>query len=98
MFIAKVVGNMWATRKIKALEGMRLLLFQAFDSSTNKTKGKVMMAVAHTIDAGVGDTVIIMDEGSSAKDHLGFGPTPIRTFIFAIVDQECRGGETTRYS
>lgn len=93
MFPAKVVGNVWATRKIKVLEGMRLLLVQPVDPITGKTKGKTMMAVCHTIDAGVGDTVLILDEGSSAKDHLGFGPSPIRTFIFAIIDQVQNGEE-----
>jgi microcompartment protein CcmK/EutM len=68
------------------------------DPLTGKTHGKIVMAVGHTIDAGIGDAVIICDEGSSAKNHLGFGPSPIRTFIFAIVDQVQAGGETVQYT
>lgn len=98
MFLAKVVGNVWATRKIDVLKEKRLLLIQAMDPMTGKTHGKVQMAVAHTIDAGVGDTVIILDEGSSAKQHLDLPPSPIRTFVFAIVDQVQKGEQIKEYT
>lgn len=94
MYLAKVVGNVWATRKIPILESRRLLLVQPMDPVTGITHGRTVMAVCHTIDAGVGDTVLILDEGSSAKNHLGVGPSSIRTFVFAIVDQ-VRSGDTT---
>lgn len=93
MFIARVVGNVWATRKIPILHGKRLLLVQPMNPTTGKSKGKTQMAVCHTLDAGVGDVVLILDEGSSAKNHLGVGPSPVRTFVFAIVDQVRNGDE-----
>jgi ethanolamine utilization protein EutN len=98
MFLAKVVGNVWATRKIPVLENKKLLLIQPIDPITGKTAGLTQLAVCHTIDAGIGDTVIILDEGSSAKQHLGTPPTAVRTFVFAIVDQVRQGDKVTFYT
>jgi ethanolamine utilization protein EutN len=98
MFLAKVVGNVWATRKIPVLDNKKLLLVQPIDPITGITGGLVQIAVCHTIDAGVGDVVIILDEGSSAKQHLGTPPTAVRTFVFAVVDQVRQGESVTRYT
>jgi len=98
MNLARVVGNVWATRKIEVLENRRLLLVQPVDPITGKTHGKTMMAVCDKIDAGVGDVVLIMDEGSSAKQVLGGPPSPVRTFIFGVVDQIQRGNEIAKYA
>ena len=98
MFIARVVGNVWATKKIEVLEKRRLLLVQPMEPKSGKSKGKVMMAVCDKIDAGIGDVVLIMDEGSSAKQVLGTDPRPVRTFVFAIIDQIQTGSDTVRYT
>ncbi len=98
MFLAKVVGNVWATRKIPILKSRRLLLIQPMDPITGVTRGKTVMAVCHSIDAGIGDAVIIMDEGSSAKNHLGTGPSPVRTFVFAVVDQVQQEDQIKKYT
>lgn len=98
MNLARVVGNVWATQKIPALESKKLLLIQPVDPITGETHGKTMMAVCDKIDAGIGDMVLIMDEGSSAKQVLGGPPSPVRTFVFGVVDQINRGSETAHYA
>ncbi len=98
MNLARVVGNVWATQKIPVLENRRLLLIQPVDPITGKTHGKTMMAVCDKIDAGIGDMVLIMDEGSSAKQVLGGPPSPIRTFIFGVVDQIQKGDKISHYA
>jgi len=98
LFLAKVIGNVWATRKIPALNEKRLLLVQKMDTLSGSTTGDVMLAVCFKIDAGIGDTVLVCDEGSSANQHMGTPPTPIRTFIFAVVDQVYSEGRTTIYT
>jgi ethanolamine utilization protein EutN len=88
MFLAKIVGNIWATRKIKILQDKKLFLIQEMEPLTGKTHGKVVLATCgEKIDAGIGDTVLVVDEGSSAQDHFNTPPTAIRTFIFGVVDQ-----------
>jgi len=98
MFLARVVGNVWATRKVPTLEGKKLLLVQPVDQVSGKTHGKVSLAVCHTIDAGVGDVVLVMDEGSSASQHLGKPSRPVRTFIFGVVDQVQTKDSVSKYA
>ena len=98
MLLARVVGNIWATKKIEVLENRRLLLVQPMDPISGKTHGKTMMAVCDKIDAGVGDVVILMDEGSSAKQVLGGPARPVRTFVFGIVDQIQKGDKVAKYT
>ena len=87
MFTAKVVGVMWATQKSPGLKGWRLLLVQKMNSATGELKGIPQMAVADKIDAGIGDVVLIMDEGGSARTILERNEAPVRTLIVGIVDQ-----------
>lgn len=98
MKIMRVVGNMWATRKIPILNNKKLLLVQDMDPISGETRGKVMMAVCDKIDAGVGDAVLVMDEGSSAGQVLGEQSRPVRTFIFGVIDRIQRGNEETQYA
>jgi ethanolamine utilization protein EutN len=46
------------------------------------------------VDAGVGDTVLILDEGSSARQILGLETGAIRAVVVGIVDQLIVDGET----
>ena len=39
------------------------------------------------IDAGAGETVLILDEGSSARQMLGDPDAPIRAIVAGIVDE-----------
>jgi len=98
MFIAKVVGNLWATKKIKALEGLKLLIVQPVKGLELEPAGKLQMAVADKIDAGIGDLVLVMDEGSSASQVLGIKEAPIRTFIIGIIDEIYLEGEKKKFT
>jgi len=86
MFIAKVVGNTWSTFKHPGLDGLKLLLVQPIDVISGKPKGKIIMAVDSNINAGIGELVIILDEGSSARQIMGNQNAPIRTIVAGIVD------------
>ena len=99
MFVAKVVGNVWATRKHKLLEGMKLLIVQKMDAITGKlAEGEEpTMAVDINIGAGIGDVVLIMDEGNSARQILNKKYLPIRTVICGIVDMASAGGKNSKW-
>jgi ethanolamine utilization protein EutN len=45
------------------------------------------------VQAGVGDTVLILDEGNSSRMIVGDSMAPIRTMIVGIVDQVTVGGK-----
>ena len=52
MKVAKVIGNIWATRKEEKLAGLKLLLVQPLDVLTGKAERPPIVA-ADIIGAGV---------------------------------------------
>lgn len=98
MFTAKVVGNLWATQKSEGLKGLKMLLVQNLDPKTGKLFGIPQMAVADKIDAGIGDTVLVMDEGGSARVILERDTAPVRTIIVGIIDQISTEGNIKCYT
>lgn len=88
MFIAKVLGNVWATRKHPGLKNSTLLIVKAVDvNDHNKLVGEATLAVDGGQGAGPGDTVLIVDEGGSARKILKNPKAPVRTVIAGIVDK-----------
>ena len=86
MFLAHVTGTVWATQKSSALVGKRMLLVTKLAGNPPIPEGDAIMAVSDKIDAGIGDCVLVLDEGGSARSILGMGEAPIRTIIVGIVD------------
>lgn len=87
MVIAKLIGNVWATRKYESLNGLKFMLVEILDGSD---KGKKIVAV-DTIGAGNGDRVIIT-QGSSARVILEEDSDvriPIDAVIVGIIDDDC---------
>lgn len=84
MQLARVVGHLVSSHKHEALEGQRLLLVQPFDLA-GRPRGSVTMAV-DVVDAGVGDWVLVLDEGSSASQVLERPRGPVRTLVVGVVD------------
>jgi len=97
MFIAKVVGLTWSSQKAATLNGLKLLLVRQIDPLTSKFSGKTLLAVDGKIGAGIGDTVLIIDEGGSARQSLDLGNAPVRTAIVGIVDEVSANGETIKF-
>ncbi|HIQ63677.1 MAG: EutN/CcmL family microcompartment protein [Christensenellales bacterium] len=91
MIIAKVVGNLWATRKEESLVGRKLMMVQPA-SLEGDVQGECFVAV-DTIDAGVGEMVLVA-QGSSARKSLGQTDSPVDAAIVAIIDihEVKRGG------
>lgn len=83
MIIAKVVGNIWATRKEDSLVGRKLMIVQPMRLDGTVT-GESVVAV-DTIDAGIGEMVIVAT-GSSARKALGQEESPVDASIVAIID------------
>lgn len=86
MKVAKVIGNIWATRKEEKLAGLKLLLVQPLDVLTGKAERPPIVA-ADIIGAGVGETVIIVG-GSSARSAAGDMSVPVDATVVGIVDDQ----------
>ncbi len=97
MKVCEVVGNVWATRKHPSLKGLKLLLVRQLDFDTGKPVGETMLAAEKNIDAGIGDTVLVNDEGNSARMMLGNPVAGIRTVVCGIVDEVFYSGKVKKY-
>lgn len=85
MFLAKVKGNIISTQKNKYLLGHKLLLTQPVDFKGNYLGNKDIIAL-DIIDAGIGDTVIVCQEGDAIQQILGHNKAPVNTMIIGVVD------------
>jgi microcompartment protein CcmK/EutM len=84
MFLAKVIGEVVATIHHPDLSHMKLLVIEKLEPD-GSSKNDSLLAV-DSVAAGVGDTVLVLDEGSSAALVTGLDNPPIRTVIVGIVD------------
>ena len=83
MLFARVTGNVVCTRKDDKLVGTKLMLVQPVDLE-NKPKGNTLVAI-DTVGAGEGELVLIV-QGSSARQTTRTENNPVDCTIFAIVD------------
>ncbi len=83
MLIARVIGLVVSTMKYHTLTGRKLLIVQETDVS-GKPVGTPIVAV-DTVDAGEGDVVLVA-QGSAARQTEETRDTPVDNVIMAIVD------------
>ena len=85
MYIGRVSGTVVATIKNELFEGRKLLVVDRLGLGGQPTT-KYDIAV-DMVQAGVGDTVLILDEGNSARQIVDREPDgAIRAVIVGIVD------------
>lgn len=85
MLLAKIKGNIVSTPKNKFLVGHKLLIVHEIDYNY-KFIGKKDLIALDLVDAGVGDIVIIVQEGDAVQQILGHPNAPVNTMIIAVVD------------
>jgi ethanolamine utilization protein EutN len=85
MKIGKVSGNVVSTIMAPVFEARRLLICDFLDEAGRKKEGRSLIAV-DTVGAGAGETVLILDEGNSARQVIDLEDAPIRAIIVGIVD------------
>lgn len=84
MRIGRVIGTVVAPVKHPFYEGKKILLVQPQDPYGNETGGPVV--AVDRAQAGVGDKVLIMAEGSSARDLFENQVAPVRTLVVGVID------------
>ncbi|MFT4539259.1 MAG: microcompartment protein CcmK/EutM [Planctomycetota bacterium] len=91
MFLADVVGTVVAPIQIPELDGRTLLLLRPVQPDGRAT-AKTRIAV-DCVGAGVGDRVIVIDEGNSGRQILQMPGAPVKTLIVGVVDYVELDGE-----
>ena len=84
MFLGKVVGTVWSTKKTPDLEGVRFLIVHPFDLDKEPTKNIVV--VADRLGAGIGETVMVA-YGKAARTAIGNQEMSIEAAVVGIVDR-----------
>jgi len=84
MIIATVTGTMHSTINHPFYDSRKLLLVEREDGRGQPT-GSYLIAV-DVVDAGVGDRVLVLDEGNGARQVLASPSGPVRSVIVGIVD------------
>ena len=91
MIFARVTGTVVCTLKDEKLVGSKLLLVQPVDL-TGAAKGNPLVAV-DSVGAGEGELVLLV-QGSSARQTSRTEGRPVDAVIFAIVDTVEQSGKT----
>src|ERR687898_308019 len=84
MFLGKVVGTVWSTKKTPDLEGVRFLIIHPLDLDKEPTKNIVV--VADRLGAGVGE-VVMCAYGKAARSAIGNQEMAIEAAVVGIVDR-----------
>jgi ethanolamine utilization protein EutN len=84
MILGKVIGNVVSTIKLPVYQGYKILIVQPVNDK-EELQGKTILAL-DTVQAGIGDTVLVIDEGNSSRLIMNNSTAPVRTMIVGIVD------------
>ena len=84
MFIGQVTGEIVATIQHSDYENRRLLVVDRLNESGSPTGGYLIAVAA--VDAGIGDRVLVLDEGNGARQILRSSTAAIRSVVVGIVD------------
>lgn len=84
MILCKVSGTIVATQKKESLNGKKILLCQPI-TLDGKSLGRDLLAL-DSVDAGVGDTVLVVQEGAAAAQILKRTDVPVHSIVVAVVD------------
>ncbi len=84
MKIGRVAGSVVSTISAPVFN-RRLLLVDLLDPEGGST-GAYLIAV-DAVDAGAGETVLVLDEGNSARQVLEAPNAPVRAVVVGVVDE-----------
>ena len=83
MFLGKVIGNIWATRKHPSLSSFKLMIVQPLNSEFEKTDDPII--AVDTVGSGPGEIVYYIT-ASEAVIPLPVDMAPVDASIVGIVD------------
>ncbi len=86
MLLARIEGNVVATRKHPSLEGWRLLVCQPINQA-GAPEGVPQIAI-DPHGAALHQRVVISSDGAAARKAVGDEQSPVRWIILGIVDEK----------
>lgn len=86
MYLAMVTGSVVSTHKNERLHGKKLLLVKRL-TLDDTPDGSVEVIALDVVDAGVGEKVLVVQEGSSARKIFNDEKIPVQAVIVGVVDR-----------
>jgi ethanolamine utilization protein EutN len=86
MLLARVEGNLTATRKHPSFEGWRLVICQPINNAGDP-EGVPQVAI-DALGAGMHQRVILSSDGLAARKAVRDDKSPVRWMIIGIVDEK----------
>ena len=84
MFLGRVVGTVWSTKKAANLEGVRFLIVHPYN--LDKEPNTNVVVVADRLGAGTGE-IVMCAYGKAARSAIGDQEMAIEAAVIGIVDQ-----------
>ena len=85
MILGRISGSVVSTIHHPIVNGRKLLVAERLDAAGRPTGGYLIAVDA--IGAGQGETVLIIDEGTGARQILDNDTAPVRSVVVGIVDE-----------
>lgn len=85
MITAKVLNNIWSTRKTDSLTGLKFMQTEVIGGGQDE--GRRLVAV-DSLSAGIGDRVLLV-LGTAARRMVGDDSIPVDAAIVGIIDEDC---------
>lgn len=84
MILGKISGSVYSTINHDSYNNKRLLFVDKIGPGGKFTEDYLI--AVDTVGAGAGETVLVIDEGNSARQILNDDSAPVRSVIIGIVD------------
>jgi microcompartment protein CcmK/EutM len=85
--LCRVVASVVGTHHHPVLDGRTILACAPVNPKTGETLSAPEILAIDTVQAGLGDYVLVCDEGNAARLVLQEPSAPARSLIVAVVDQ-----------
>ena len=84
MIICRVIGDIVSTVKNKEFIGKKIMIVQPLDLE-DQAEGEAFLAL-DSVQSGIGDRVLVMREGGSARIVFDNSEIPVQAVITAVID------------
>jgi microcompartment protein CcmK/EutM len=85
MILARVVGRLYSTIHHPAMSGRKILICDRLRPDGSPS-GSSLIAL-DSVGAGADEVVLILDEGTGARQILGDATAPVRSIVVGVVDE-----------
>ncbi len=86
MTLCRVLGTLVSTKKDNTLYEYKMLICHPVNFRREFTGQNEILAIDFSVDAGVGDLVLVAQEGDAAQQVLDRTDAPVHSVVVCVVD------------